>query len=97
MPDEHDAPLEASDSHHGDEVGPSATSSQQPAATSINTSHDHEQARPSTAEAALFTEHASTSISYIDVVLPPADPCISTSHDHEQARPSTIEAAPLIE
>ena len=62
-----------------------------PADPSISTSHDHEQARPSSVEAAPLTEHAFTSFSYIDVVLPPADPFISTSHDHEQARPSTID------
>ena len=81
-PDEHEAPL-ASSSHHGDEAGPLATSSHQRPAASINTSHDHEQAGTSNVEATPLIEHASTSISYIDVVLPPADPCISTSHDHE--------------
>ena len=69
---------------------------QQPAA-SISTSHDHEQAGPSTVEAALLTEHTSTTTAYIDLVLPPADASICTSHDHEQAQPSTIEAAPFIE
>ena len=39
-PDEHEPPLACSSSHHGDEAGPLATSSQYPAA-SIST-HDHE-------------------------------------------------------
>ena len=80
MPNEHKSPLASSSSHHGDEAEPSATSSHQPAA-SIST-HDHEQAGPSTVEAAPFTEQAST-ITDIDVVLPPADPSINISHDHE--------------
>ena len=57
-------------SHHGDQAGPSATSSQQPT-TSIST-HDHEQAGPLTVEAAPLTEKALTSTA-IDVV-PPVDP-----------------------
>ena len=93
--DEHEPPLASSSSHHGDEAGPLATSSQQPTA-SISTSHDHQQARPSTMEAALLTEQTSTTTSYIDVVVPPVDASISTSdHDHEQARPSTVEATPF--
>ena len=41
---------------------------------SISTSHDHEQSRPSTVEAAPLTEKASISTA-IDVdVRPPADP-----------------------
>ena len=71
MVDENEAPLAASSSHHGDEAGPSATSSQQPA-TSIST-HDHEQAGPSTVEAAPLTEQASTSTN-IDIVVPPVYP-----------------------
>ena len=77
-PNEHEPPLASSIIHHGDEVGPSAMSSQQPTA-SIST-HDHEQAGPSTievgpstVEAAPLTKQASTSTN-IDVVLPPVDP-----------------------
>ena len=100
--DQHEAPLPTSDIiHHGDEVGPSATSSQQPTASIMSTSHNHyEQAGPSTVEAAvLLTGQASTTTApHIDhVVLPRADASISTSdhHDHEQAsRPLTVEAAP---
>ena len=64
-------PLGSSSSHHGDEVGPLATSSQHLEA-SIST-HDHEQAGPSIIEAAPLTEQASTTTD-IDVVVPPADP-----------------------
>ena len=70
-PDENEPPLASSRSRHGDEAGPSASSSQQHAAS--NSTHDHEQTGPSTVEAAPLTEQASTSTAS-DVVLPPADP-----------------------
>ena len=44
-PDEqHEAPLPASDtSHHGDEAGPPAMSSQQPTTSIMSTTHDHHE------------------------------------------------------
>ena len=46
-----------------------------------------------------MTEQASTTITYIDVVLRQVvDASISTSdHDHEQVQPLTVEAAPFTE
>ena len=64
-------PLASRSSHHGEKVGPSATSSRQPIAS--RSTHDHEQAGPSTVEAAPLTKQALTSTAIFDVV-PPVDP-----------------------